>query len=596
LAAEWAANSYLDGSITVGRHIKALVPDARLHDTVRSFIPSELPTNNDGDDALDPAVAAYLLALESVPGSLSELDCRLMTEIDRLQHNHGVSGSLLQIGANSPRTPILLAYLSTPSEPLTVCDTGHDDPGSTRNLLDGKKFEHQTLRFHDRMPETVVGRSIDSALGTRAPRFRLLSMEGPHRGATLRDDMNTARRLLVDGGIAVLEMADMSSLDPGEVFAEQSFQPICSTESRLFVAGGPIACSWAQALPEWAARHREVGLSSRPLGDWNVWHLAAEPPARPIGKDGLGRTSLAEGQRAQELRDAAYDADFYDFVSASARSSAQEIVPLVLELTDATSVVDVGCGTGTWLSVFKRHGVSEVLGIDGTHVERSRLEISATDFVPWDLEQPLPAVRRFDLALCLEVAEHVSPDRADAFITEVAGLAPIVLFSAAIPFQGGHGHVNEQWPSYWVRKFADQGMSVIDAVRPQIWDNDRVAMWYSQNCLLFASTEALDERPGLLEQKRLTNLTELDLVHPSMYLYHRLGLDRTTAPIPLDTTRWQPDTPERRFPIDDSPTGDAVESEDAGRQADIGLRELLRRLPNATRFTIGSRWKSLRRR
>jgi hypothetical protein len=106
----------------------------------------------------------------------------------------------------------------------------------------------------------------------------------------------------------------------------------------------------------------------------------------------------------------------------------------------------------------------------------------------------------------------------------------------------------------------------------------------------------LDERPTLLEQKRLTNLAELDLVHPSIYLYHRLGLDRTTAPVPLDTTRWLPDTTERSSPIDDSPTGDAVESEETDRQPDIGLRELLRRLPNATRFTIGSRWKSLRRR
>ena len=286
----------------------------------------------------------------------------------------------------------------------------------------------------------------------------------------------------------------------------------------------------------------------------------------------------------------------FDFISTSARSSAQEIVPFVLELTDATSVVDIGCGTGTWLSVFKDHGVSHVLGLDGTHVEQSSLEIPATDFVPWDLEEALPVARRFDLAVCLEVAEHVSPGRADAFVAELAGLAPLVLFSAAIPLQGGHGHVNEQWPSYWVRKFADRGMIVIDVVRPEIWDCEEVAMWYSQNCLLFASPEALAQRPRLREQKQMTNLAQIDLVHPSVYLYHRLGIDRPTARVPLDMRTWLPDTPEPSAPVDDSHSGDPGQAAEIDRQPDFDLRELLRRLPNATVRTIEARWKRLRRR
>jgi len=102
--------------------------------------------------------------LESVPGSLSELDCRLITEIDKLQHRHQVSGSLLQVGAGSARTSILLAYLSTLSEPVTVCETVHDESGRTSGLSDRKQFEHQMLRFHHRLPEILVGESIDSRL------------------------------------------------------------------------------------------------------------------------------------------------------------------------------------------------------------------------------------------------------------------------------------------------------------------------------------------------------------------------------------------------------------------------------------------------
>ena len=64
-----------------------------------------------------------------------------------------------------------------------------------------------------------------------------------------------------------------------------------------------------------------------------------------------------------------------------------------------------------------------------------------------DLAQPLQIDRRFDLALSLEVAEHLPPECGSEFVQTLTDLSSVILFSAAIPFQGGTDHLNEQWPS-----------------------------------------------------------------------------------------------------------------------------------------------------
>ncbi len=279
--------------------------------------------------------------------------------------------------------------------------------------------------------------------------------------------------------------------------------------------------------------------------------------------------------------DRVYDGSFYEFAGDAARESAEEIVPLLLAMTGARSVVDVGCGIGTWLASFQRHHVDDVLGFDGTHVERASLEIPSERFRAWDLEQPLLIDRTFDLACCLEVAEHLSEPRADTLVDDLARLAPIVLFSAAIPLQGGIGHINERWPTYWVEKFTKRGLIVVDAIRPAVWDNNRVAMWYSQNCLLFATDDAIRAHPHLAKARAATELTQLNRVHPSMYLYHRLNLTEMMAYVPLDTMSRE--SIERQEPV---PSAAAPES-----APPPGLRSLVRQIPPAARLAVTTRWK-----
>lgn len=185
-----------------------------------------------------------------------------------------------------------------------------------------------------------------------------------------------------------------------------------------------------------------------------------------------------------------YDDRFYAAQQAGARRSAERIVPLVLELTGARSVVDVGCGRGSWLSVFREQGVETVLGVDGMYV--SGLEIPSELFLAHDLATPLELDRAFDLAVSLEVAEHLEPEAGAALVVSLVRLAPFVLFSAAIPGQLGEGHVNERWQGDWAAEFGAHGYRAFDPIRPLVWDDPSVEWWYAQNTLLYARDAALD--------------------------------------------------------------------------------------------------------
>jgi SAM-dependent methyltransferase len=213
-----------------------------------------------------------------------------------------------------------------------------------------------------------------------------------------------------------------------------------------------------------------------------------------------------------------YSKDFFAHWHQQVRSSAEAIVPLVMDLLHPSRVVEVGCGSGTWLATFLAHGATEVRGFDGAYIDRSTLEIPADRFMAVDLTQPVALGRGFDLAVCLEVAEHLPASRAASLVHSLAQLAPVVLFSAAGPLQGGVDHVNEQWPEYWADHFARHGYVPIDCFRRTIWRNEQVAWFYAQNLLLYADARYVDAHPALSAARAASVGAPLALVHPTCFL------------------------------------------------------------------------------
>lgn len=187
-------------------------------------------------------------------------------------------------------------------------------------------------------------------------------------------------------------------------------------------------------------------------------------------------------------------------------SAAREVVPLVMSLVNPASVLDVGCGIGTWLKVFEENGIQDYLGVDGKYVDLVKLKIPASQFYTSDLNKPLYLNRKFDLVLSLEVAEHIEEKSAEVFIESLLRHGDVHLFSAAIPGQLGQNHINEQWPEYWEKKFAKFGFYFHDVIRPEIWNNERVDFWYRQNIFLVKK-----EKPSGRE------ISPMSMVHPRLF-------------------------------------------------------------------------------
>lgn len=204
----------------------------------------------------------------------------------------------------------------------------------------------------------------------------------------------------------------------------------------------------------------------------------------------------------------AYDHDFFEAQGGESAAAARKVVPLVAELLSPTSVLDVGAGTCGWIAEWQRSGVRDVLGVDGAYVEVDQLKVEPQHFRAADLSQPLDLGRTFDLVQTLEVAEHLDHELAGQFVDSLVRHGDTVLFSAAIPGQGGTHHVNEQWPSYWIRLFADAGLTCFDVLRSRVWTDAEIPSYYRQNLLLFS-------------RRSLTHLATgsapVDIVHPEFW-------------------------------------------------------------------------------
>ena len=213
----------------------------------------------------------------------------------------------------------------------------------------------------------------------------------------------------------------------------------------------------------------------------------------------------------------AYDNDFFKYVNSGAIDSANEIYPHVFNDIPIKSVLDVGCGQGAWLSVWKNFGVSDITGIDGSYVDRDNLLIDEKDFITHDLSNEFNLNRRFDIVQSLEVAEHLPEKSARGFVDSLVRHGDLIIFSAAPKGQGGDHHVNEQNYDYWRILFASHGYKPIDYLRPLIAGNKKIETWYRYNIFIYSSSENLERLPVKFQERIIAESEKLHDVSPLVY-------------------------------------------------------------------------------
>jgi len=229
-----------------------------------------------------------------------------------------------------------------------------------------------------------------------------------------------------------------------------------------------------------------------------------------------------------------YDDEFFDWVESGGIRSAKIILPFVKERVGTSSVVDIGCGSGGWLSVWLELGVKDILGVDGDYVSIDRLKIPVEQFRARDLNKYFAPKRKFDLVQSLEVAEHLLPENANRFVQQLCDLGDVILFSAAQPGQGGEWHVNERPLEYWRGLFRSHGFAVFDLIRLSYNRDTRIEPWYRYNSLIFANSKGRLRLSDDILSSEISDDHQLVDYSDWKWLFRRLILRR--LPISLVTS------------------------------------------------------------
>lgn len=216
--------------------------------------------------------------------------------------------------------------------------------------------------------------------------------------------------------------------------------------------------------------------------------------------------------------------------SAWVQSSALHILKFLD--VPGKNVVDFGCGRGDWLKVAQELGARSVLGLDTYALDASDLPIPTLRV---DLTKPLILEEKYDIAICLEVGEHLEAEYAAVLVESLVKSAPIVLFSAAVPGQGGVHHVNEQPPGYWHSIFHSHAYRCYD-FRKEIWNIPEIEPWYRMGALVYVAPDH-----DIEALKDFFVESPLHLVHPDIFeAYAPIGKDLI---LHYDThlKRWHPE-------------------------------------------------------
>jgi hypothetical protein len=212
-----------------------------------------------------------------------------------------------------------------------------------------------------------------------------------------------------------------------------------------------------------------------------------------------------------------YNRHFFQVTASGSTLAARHVLGRLWSYRQFHRVIDVGCGIGTWLTVAHELGAKTIIGLDGDYVPDDMLLVSPDLIQRCDLSQQISIAGNYDLSLCLEVAEHLPPERARTLVEDLCRLSSVVVFSAAIPYQGGDGHFNEMWPESWAELFAEHDFLPCTQLRRSIWNIREIPWWYRQNLIVYVCRSAWST---IFREDEPADRRQLTAIHPESYLWN----------------------------------------------------------------------------
>jgi len=187
-----------------------------------------------------------------------------------------------------------------------------------------------------------------------------------------------------------------------------------------------------------------------------------------------------------------YNEEFFESVTKGEFLCSFDMAKIILEILKPKSIIDIGCGNGIHLNAFKECGITDYVGYDGSEVALKKSLLPKGEIILHDLRKPLSLNRKYDLCCCIEVAEHIEERYAKTLINTLVGLSDLILFTAAVPKQGGTNHVNEQPHEYWKNLFKQKGYFYCDytseKLRRLFWVVN-INDWIYNNLMVFRKGE-----------------------------------------------------------------------------------------------------------
>lgn len=213
-----------------------------------------------------------------------------------------------------------------------------------------------------------------------------------------------------------------------------------------------------------------------------------------------------------------YDDAFYARQINGSLRSGRKYATYIYSLLKPTSIADIGCGRGAWLKAFREAGATSTHGIDGEWNQEVNMLDSHMTYIQADLKNLNPSTEKYDLAISLEVAEHLPRNSADNFIRVLCSFSDAIMFSAAYLAQGGTNHLNEQPHTYWAKMFRANDFNVYDILRPVFWGDDEVEWWYRQNTFLYIRKGSdYNNLLTSIGHLPLADLSFMNCIHPALY-------------------------------------------------------------------------------